>query len=144
MSSALLDVSVLIALFDRGHVKSDRVAGWFADNASSGWSSCPITENGFVRIVSQPTYPNLIQARQAVEVLATATASRFHEFWPCDLSITAPGVVRPDRILRSSQLTDVYLLALAVRHHGCFVTLDQHIDLDLVTGATADNLIVID
>jgi len=143
MSIALLDVSVLTALFDRGHARSNQVADWFAAQAPLGWSSCAITENGFVRIVSQPTYPHPIQTRQAISMLAAATSHHAHEFWPCDLSIAKPGWMAPDPVLRSSQLADVYLLALAAQYHGQFVTLDRRIEPNLVTGATAENLVIL-
>jgi len=143
VSVALLDVSVLIALFDRGHVRSGQVADWFSDNASSGWATCAITENGFVRIVSQPTYPQPIEASEAIARLRGACANPAHQFWACDLSVTEPSLLTPRRVLRSSQLTDIYLLALAVRHNGRFVTLDQRIGVDAVNGAAPDNLVVL-
>jgi len=143
MSVTLLDVSVLIALFDRGHVRSGQVGDWFAENAAAGWASCTVTENGFVRIVSQPNYPNPIGAADAVRMLGDATAHRFHEFWPCDVSITQPDLISLQPTLRSSQITDAYLLSLAVKHDGQFVTLDQRIDPGIVFGATPGHLVVL-
>lgn len=143
MSVALLDVSVLIALFDRDHVRSGQVGDWFSENAPNGWASCAVTENGFVRIVSQPSYPNPIGVTSAIGILANATAHRFHKFWHCDVSITQHNLVSPKPTLRSSQITDAYLLGLAVRYQGRFVTLDQRIDPDIVIGATTDHLVVL-
>lgn len=143
MSVALLDVSVLIALFDRGHVRSDEVAAWFADNATAGWSTCAITENGFVRIVSQATYPHPIPTADAISRLNRACAHPSHRFWNCDRSITQPGLLTPGQAIHSSQITDSYLLALAVAHDGCFVTLDRRITPTAVRGARADHLVAL-
>jgi len=140
---ALLDVNVLIALFDRDHPMSDRVADWFSDNAASGWASCAVTQNGYLRIVSQATYPHAIALGNAFALLARACAHPSHAFWPCDISVTDPDHVRREHILRSSQLTDTYLLALAVKHGGRFVTLDRRITPASVSGATGTNLLVL-
>ena len=139
----LLDVSVLIALFDRDHIMSDRVAEWFSQNSAAGWATCAITENGFVRIVSQSSYPQSIQSREALTVLEKARAHSLHEFWDCDLSIADSSFMDPHYVLRSSQITDIYLLGLSVKHGGCFVTLDQRISIGSVPGATPANLLVL-
>lgn len=141
--AALLDVNVLVALFDRDHPLSDPVSEWFKRNAASGWSTCAITENGFVRIVSQPSYPHPVSPHQALGALSQACAHASHEFWPCDVSITDPAHINADHLLGPNQLTDIYLLSLAVRHQGCFVTLDRRITPQAVPGATADHLIVL-
>ena len=51
---ALLDVNVLIALLDAGHASHSAALRWFSANAAAGWASCPITQNGCVRILSHP------------------------------------------------------------------------------------------
>jgi len=141
--AALLDVNVLVALFDRDHPQSDHVAEWFRDNAASGWATCAITENGFVRILSQPSYPHAISPYQALETLTRACVHAYHEFWPCDVTITDPQDVRADHILGSNQLTDIYLLSLAVHHQGSFVTLDRRITTQAVPGAREDSLVIL-
>ena len=140
---ALLDVNVLVALFDPDHPQSDRVAKWFQSHAASGWSTCAITENGFVRILAQPSYPHPISLYQGLTTLARACAHAYHEFWPCDVSITDPMAVKADHVLGPSQLTDIYLLSLAVHHKGSFVTLDRRITAQAVPGAEETNLVVL-
>ena len=118
MRRALLDVNVLLALLDSDHVDHQRAGEWLDAEVEAGWASCPITENGLVRIVSQPRYPSPVSPAQAVELLRAAQGSRHHEFWPCDVSLLDPQVVDRSRLHGSRQATDAYLLALAVAHGG--------------------------
>lgn len=143
MRRALLDVNVLLALLDSDHVDHVRAGEWLDAEVEAGWASCPITENGFVRIISQPRYPSPVAPAQAVELLAAARAHPHHAFWPCDVSLLDPQVVDRSRLHGSRQVTDAYLLALAVAHDGRFVTFDRALSPDCVRGATADHLTVL-
>jgi len=138
---ALLDVNVLIALLDADHSLHGSATEWFASNARHGWASCPITQNGCVRVMSHPAYPNAPPLQTIVERLAEATASKVHEFWPDDVSLLDDRVVDSTRIHGPRQITDLYLLALAVRHSGRFVTFDAAIARDAARGATARHLL---
>ena len=131
---ALLDVNVLIALLDPDHSLHAAATAWFRENARQGWASCPITQNGCMRVMSHPAYPN-------APPLAEATASPLHEFWPDDVSLLDSRVADPTRIHSPRQLTDLYLLALAVRHSACFVTFDAAIAREAIVGATARSLV---
>lgn len=90
MIRALLDVNVLIALLDADHTLHARAIAWFAGAGAQGWASCPITQNGCVRIMSHPGYPNSLPIRAVMERLARATAGDQHEFWPDDISCSIP------------------------------------------------------
>ncbi|MBU1357824.1 MAG: PIN domain-containing protein [Gammaproteobacteria bacterium] len=140
---ALFDVSVLIALFDSEHVHHVDVAQWFADNAEFGWATCPLTQNGCIRILSQPAYANQAPAAVVAEILAEAAADSRHEFWPDSFSLLTPGALKWDNLLTGRHLTDVYLLSLAHRHGGRLVTLDRGIPLSVVPDARPENLTVI-
>ena len=140
---ALLDVNVLIALLDADHSSHERATTWFGAHARSGWASCPITENGCIRIMSHAGYPNSLPGRAVMERLAGASAGPFHQFWPDDVSLLDSNLVDFERIHGPRQLTDVYLLALALRHRGRFVTLDAAVPLTAVRGATKTSLIVL-
>jgi uncharacterized protein len=140
---ALLDINVLLALFDPAHQFHLRASEWLDLHIKFGWASCPITQNGFVRIVSQSVYPNRIPPAQAIEHLSEACRSPHHRFWPDDISITDTTVVERTRIHGPKQLTDAYLLALAVRNGGVFVTFDERVSPASVIGATPGNLRVI-
>jgi toxin-antitoxin system PIN domain toxin len=140
---ALLDVNVLIALLDQGHVHHAAARAWLEGNIGRGWASCPITQNGCIRIMSQPAYPAALAPAQVADRLLMATRTPHHAFWPDDFSLVAFEGLRWTSILGSRQLTDAYLLALAVRHGGCFVTFDRAAPLGAVEGATAAHLVVL-
>jgi uncharacterized protein len=140
---ALLDVNVLIALLDSDHASHDSAINWFATHAREGWASCPITQNGCIRIMSNPGYPNPLPVQAVIERLAQACHQDIHEFWPNDVSLLDSGVVDSTRIHGPRQLTDTYLLALAVRHEGRLLTFDSGIPIAAVRRATAQNLLIL-
>jgi toxin-antitoxin system PIN domain toxin len=140
---SLLDVNVLIALLDADHSLHRGAMAWFARHAAQGWASCPITQNGCLRIMSHPGYPNALPVRAVLERLQEAAADAVHEFWPDDVSLLHPGTVDAARIHGPRQLTDVYLLALAVRHAARFVTFDVSVALEAVRGARPVNLLTL-
>lgn len=143
MMRALLDINVLLALFDADHVEHTRVREWLGAEIHHGWASCAITQNGFVRVISQPRYPSPIPVAQAIERLSRATRGEHHEFWPCELSVLEERIVDRTRVHGPRQVTDVYLLALALAHGGRFVTFDRAIPLEAVAGVHPANLVVL-
>lgn len=140
---ALLDVNVLIALLDSDHTLHGRATTWFGAHAKSGWASCPITENGCIRVMSHQSYPNSLPGHAVMSRLSEAGSSPLHEFWPDDVSLLDPAVADFQKIHGPRQLTDVYLLALAVRHGGLFVTFDSAVPIAAVRGAKRSQLIVL-
>ena len=143
MVRALLDVNVLIALLDENHTHHATVFEWFADHIEHGWASCPVTQNGCVRIVSQPRYPNALGVAEAMMRLREAVATPWHQFLPDDVSLLDDAVVDRLQVLGPRQLTDVYLLALAVAHDARLVTLDKSVSRVAVRGASEEHLAVI-
>lgn len=140
---ALLDINVLIALLDATHQHHEVARDWVIRNIHDGWASCPITQNGFIRILSQPSYVRPIPVAQAVALLGDAAANEHHEFWADDISLLGGAEIDRTRVHGARQVTDVYLLALAVRHGGRFVTFDRAVPLSAVSGATPANLVVL-
>lgn len=140
---ALLDVNVLLALFDLDHLHHRRAWSWLEREIEAGWASCVLTQNGFVRVMSQPGYTSPVSPAEAIERLGEATASEHHELWPCETSLLDPRVVERSHIHGARQVTDTYLLALAVARGGRFVTLDRRIPLSAVVGARETHLVVI-
>lgn len=140
---ALLDVNVLIALFDSAHLRHRDAREWLTRHIGAGWASCPISQNGFVRIISQTAYPQPIPTAHAIRLLADAVATEHHAFWPDDLSLLDSTRFVHDRIHGPRQLTDAYLLALAHAHGGRFVTFDQAVPMSAVRGAPAKHLLVL-
>lgn len=139
----LLDVNILLALFDGDHAFHERAHHWFGRHPQ--WASCPLTENGLIRIMANPNYHpvrqhSVLEVISALKVFAGGTN---HEFWPDDLTLRDPGSVDAGRILGSRALTDIYLLALACRRKGRLVTFDAGINLSAVPDAKPENLCVI-
>lgn len=141
--AALLDVNVLIALLDAGHVHHAIATQWLSEHLDDGWASCPLTQNGCIRILSQTTYPNHAPAPDVASRLAEATQHPAHQFWPDAVSLLSPGLMAWSRLLTGRHITDAYLLALAVQNRGTFVTLDPGVPLAAVQGAQAQHLMVL-
>jgi toxin-antitoxin system PIN domain toxin len=143
MARALLDVNVVIALLDQGDVLHQAATHWLAREHVHGWATCPITENGVVRIMAQPAYPNHRPAALVASRLAEACRHPSHAFWPEPISLLQEGLIDWQRLLGARQITDAYLLAPAVTHGGRFVTFHQRVGMDQVPAAGAANLCVI-
>lgn len=140
---ALLDVNVLIALLDEAHIGHSTATRWFSGAVAQGWASCPITQNGCIRTMSQPAYPGALPVAEVAARLAEATQHETHQFWPDAISLLEPGVIGWQRVLGHRQVTDNYLLALALHNHGRFDTFDARLDLSAVAGSTAAHRVVL-
>ena len=135
MTRYLLDVNVLIALIDPAHVQHDRAHDWFAAKGRKAWATCPLTENGVVRVVGRARYPNSPGTPAAVsELVAILRALGGHEFWSDDVTLFDGARIDPARLLDSGQVTDTYLLALAKAHGGQLATFDRHLVTEAVIG----------
>lgn len=143
MKASLLDVNVLIALLDSGHIHHSVAQRWFIQQGSAAWATCPLTENGLVRILSNPKYSSQPLSALDVASVLSALKSRFaatHQFWPDSLSINDASFDLA-RVTGAKQITAMYLLGLAVKHDGSLATFDRrmssetvrHQDPDLIT-----------
>jgi toxin-antitoxin system PIN domain toxin len=137
---SLLDVNVLLALLDSDHVHHARAREWFRREVDRGWATCAITQNGFVRVISQSRYPNSVPATVAVRLLSGAVSTPLHQFWSCDLSLLDGAAIDVTRVHGGRQITDAYLLALAVSRNGRLATFDRSIPLGAVRGARPEHL----
>ena len=127
-SAWLLDVNVLLALMDPGHVHHEAAHRWWHTHLGKPWATCPITENGLVRILSQPRYPNAVSTvAEAVTLLRRwkHTHASTHRWWPVEVSITDETLFAPEKMAGHGQVTDAYLLGLAFRHGGRVASFDQ-------------------
>ena len=140
---SLLDVNVLIALLDADHLHHKAARQWLRDNIQTGWATCPITQNGCLRVMAQPVYPNSLPAALVAERLREATATNHHEFWADDASLLDSSAVDWRRLIGHRQITDIYLLVLAVKRQGRFVTFDAHIAPNAVPDAGERSICVI-
>jgi toxin-antitoxin system PIN domain toxin len=131
----LLDVNVLIALVDSAHVQHEPAHAWFGRIGKKGFATCPITENGLLRIVGHPRYPNSPGAPGAVaESLAALHKLPGHHFWADTVSLADLACVDASRLSSHGQVTDTYLLALAVAHRGRLASMDRRLVVDAVVG----------
>ena len=138
---ALLDVNVWVALFDDAHVFSAQ-ANAFIDQPGVKIATCPLVENGVIRVLNLPSYGRrgAIGLTVVRERLRKACAELDHEFWPDDVSLRDDARVDFSRVHGHQQITDVYLLAMAVKHKGCLATFDRAIALSAVVGAQPRHL----
>ena len=141
MSVRLLDVNVLIAILDSAHVHHEAAARWFRSvGAREGWATAPITENGFIRIVSHPSYPNIrltpARAAESIERLRRAFPKTYR-FWPDEVTLTDRKLFDLGVLTGPQQTTDAYLAGLAFRKNGRIATLDRNLVWQAVRGAEA-------
>lgn len=132
----LLDTNVLIARVDTAHTHHQRAVTWFKKTAPSGWATCPLTVNGFVRIVGHPSYPDGpgSPGKAALLLKKLIGAAPGHRFFPDDLSLLDTAAFPSLAGVGSQQITDLYLLALAVNHNMRFLSFDQRINPKLIPG----------
>lgn len=137
----LADVNVLLALIDPVHLHHEAASQWYADASLRGWSTCPLTENGFVRILSNPSYPGVhMTPADAIALLETLMQNHAatHHFWPDNASLRDRTLFRPDAVAGHRQITDVYLLGLCQQNGGTLVTLDAGITVTAIISPHVD------
>jgi uncharacterized protein len=141
MGANLWDVSLLVAMFDESHIHNRLVHHWMASHAHEQWASCAITENGFIRVGSRQTYPNILTTPESVAAglreFKRNTAAR-HVYWQCDISLADQTVFDLRSLASGRHSTDVFLAGLAHKNGGRFVTLDAKVAWQAVRGAQAD------
>ena len=136
---ALLDVNVLVALFDPDHVHHAAAHAWLEVNGPLGIATCPLTENGLARVLSSPAYGDPpLRSADIMERLESFRVSADHEFWPDAVSLRDRSLFRL-RAIGHRQLTDVYLLGLARSHGARLATFDRSIPLGAVVGAREEH-----
>ena len=140
MTAALLDVNSLIALVDADHVHHERMQRWFLRHAGTGWATCPLTENGMVRVISQSAYlSGQWSPAEVVQILAqlkNAYSASF-EFWPDSMSLTEDSLFVAELLAGPRQVADVYLLGLAERHGSRVISFDGTLPWQAIRGGSA-------
>ena len=124
----LLDVNVLIAAAWPTHQAHEQVQQWLADHAREGWATCPLTESAFVRIISNPAFsPNALTVADALDLLRANLGHPSHRFWEDDIPFLQSVEPCDDRLVGHRQISDAYLLGLAIHRRGKLATLDRAI-----------------
>ncbi|MGZ8919545.1 MAG: TA system VapC family ribonuclease toxin [Limisphaerales bacterium] len=128
MKKFLLDVNVLVALLWPKHAQHQAAGKWFEKNRKSGWATCPFTEAGFVRITSNPAFSiHSLRPTEAMKLLRENTVAEDHQFWPADFEVDAVNSTFRARMVNHQNLTDAYLLTLAIKRGGVLATFDTGI-----------------
>ena len=137
----LLDINVLVALFDPAHVHHAAAHSWFAATGKVSWATCPTTENGFIRVVSNPAYPTVSATPgEAAERLRIFCSQPAHVFWADDVSLLDSTLFDMRRLTGHQQVTDLYLLGLACRRGGKLATFDTKIPIAALVGLPANTI----
>jgi len=124
----LLDANVLIALAWPEHSGHERAGRWFARHGPGGWATCPMTEAAMVRVLSNPAFsPRALSLRDALLVLKRNLKLPGHHFWSDSISLSEAMERMPAALTNHQQLTDAYLVALAIHNRGKLATLDRGI-----------------
>jgi len=142
---ALLDISFLAAAFDPDHIMHGRADSWWLENKAKGWASCPLTENGVIRVMANILYARKqrVDFSALVRLFQQFVEDSDHQFWPDAVSLLNQRLFDFKHLVAARQMTDCYLLALAVENNSRLVTFDQGISLKAVPGASARNLVVL-
>jgi toxin-antitoxin system PIN domain toxin len=129
MEPWLLDVNVLLGLLWPSHAFHASALNWFLEHREEGWATCPLTEIGFLRVVTNPVFsPDAPDFGNAIEMLtASKQESRFHRFWPASIPCEEVASIFGERVSGHKQIPDVYLLSLAMHHGGKLLTFDRRI-----------------
>lgn len=141
--AGLLDINVLIALIDPAHEFHDSAHAWFRSHRHRGWATCPITENGCLRIMSNPGYPFPgLTVERVRGILAELVRIEGHRFWPDSVSLLDPK--GPDLTQAGPRhVTDVYLLRLATANGGRLVTFDRTIPMQAIADLQPEDIEVL-
>jgi uncharacterized protein len=122
----LLDVNVLIAMAWPHHVAHEKVQAWLSQHAHKGWATCPLTQTAFVRILSNPAFsPNALAPSEALVLLQANLGHPAHKFWADEISFTRALEPLTSRLAGHQQVTDAYLLGLAMHKKGRLATMDR-------------------
>lgn len=143
MTRYLLDVNVLIALVDPAHVQHETIHTWFGSTGRRAFATCPLTENGLLRIVGHPKYPNSPGPPSMVaRILATIRGLPGHEFWPDSFSLADSNFIDVSLLSSHARVTDSYLLALARANKGQLATMDHKLATKMVAEGQASLLLI--
>jgi uncharacterized protein len=142
VKTALLDLNILTALLWPAHEHHEAAHRWFGDRADARWATCPLTQLGFVRIVSNPAFSrDALSPAAAAVLLAENLAHPAHEFWTESLQVPATIKGMEFGLQGYRQLTDAYLLGLASHRKSVLATFDR--GLRTLAGGTFESALEI-
>lgn len=137
------DVNVLIALFDTAHQHHALANKAFLEHGTDGWVTCPVVENGFIRIVSNPSYLNAISVFDATSLLQLAIANTVHHRLEHSISLLDPSRFQPSKLVSHRQITDLYLVGMAILYDVKLITFDRNIPTHAAIGFESRHMLVL-
>lgn len=137
------DVNVLIALFDPAHQHHAVASEAFVELGSDGWVTCPVVENGFLRVISNPSYLNAVTLAEAASLLQAAIANTNHRRLDQFISLLDSDRFLPSKLVSHRQITDLYLLGMAILHDVKLITFDRNIPAHAAVGFETRHLLVL-
>lgn len=143
MRIQLPDVNVLVAMHDPDHLHHERAFDWFINEGSQGWATCPLTENGFLRVFTNTKYPNTLKGLAKTFPILDEMMARYgatHHFWEDRISLRDETLFRRTEIVGHKQITNVYLLGLCQSYNAVLVTLDTRVSVSALATPHADLL----
>jgi uncharacterized protein len=139
---SLLDLNVLIALSDPEHKHHQKARNWLALSDRGNWALCPLTEAGFLRVTTNPSFrPGPRTLEQAIAILQTLKG--ICDYCPIDQSWVALTARFASRIHGHQQVTDAYLLGLAIKENRVLVTFDKGFQ-EMAGDEFRENLLVLE
>ncbi|CAN5302307.1 type II toxin-antitoxin system VapC family toxin [soil metagenome] len=125
----LLDTNLLIAMLWPTHALHEQAQEWSRAQQQVQWATCPFTQSGFVRILSNPAFSSdAVSPAEATERLSANLSSPRHRFLPASISFAQAVALLGSALQGHRQVTDAYLLGLAVHHQVCLATFDRSIE----------------
>jgi uncharacterized protein len=144
MTAFLLDVNVLIALMWPAHEGHTEVQSWFRQKSGEGWATCPFTQAAFVRVISNPAFSrDAVTPQEAMKILDTNVKHTSHRFWADEIGFVQAAVPFAKRLEGHQQVTDAYLLGLAMHKRGSLATMDRGILALLPNKSPERDLVVV-
>jgi uncharacterized protein len=132
--SYLLDANALIALAWPAHEQHETMVAWFRQHARQGWATCALTQSAFIRIISQPAFSgHAVAVTEVAEVLLRNTGHPKHQFLPLDFGFAQVLGACTGGLMGHRQITDAYLLTLAVQCQHRLLTFDKSLSQLLAT-----------
>lgn len=125
LAEYLLDVNVLVALLDEDHVHHEAVLKWFSTPGLQ-WALCAFAEAGLLRHMARPKFGDM-SLNDASAMLKRLAQEPGYHYQPITADWDTLTSTFAKRLHGYHQVTDAFLLGLAIREGLVLATLDRGI-----------------